>query len=316
VKENYFTTSFIDRAADKRSDDKWIYSKINDDNSRFILIRNENNLFGLSSQPLPIYLSKKDFHELKLRKRKAIFLGTIDKQAYFAVDLNGSEFSPAYLKKMNGAFIDLKKTTAALPARDSALLAYARAMVYWHSRQKYCGRCGSPTLSKEAGNLLQCNNEQCGQPHFPRTDPAIIVLASDGERCLLGSQPPWPENMFSTIAGFVEPGESLEQAVKREVQEETNIKVTDIKYISSQPWSFPSSLMLGFSAKAVSDDIKINDNELEEVRWFSRQEMVEGLQNGTLKLSSPFSIAYRLINDWFDLGELGELKTLYGHRLK
>lgn len=142
------------------------------------------------------------------------------------------------------------------------------------------------------GNTRRCTSPDCNQVLFPRTDPAIIVLVTDDDHCLLGRQPSWPEGRYSTIAGFVEPGESLEDAVRREVYEETNIHVGDIRYHSSQPWPFPSSLMLGFIAQAVSEEIHLNDGELEDARWFSREELASG------RVGLPFriSIARRLVD--------------------
>jgi len=311
VSENYFSTSFLERRAEKRCNEKWIEAKLADKSTLFLVLNKDLNLFSRENPQQPVYLSAADFKIHGIPFDSAILLGTEKNRAFFAADILDSSIAAAVEETKSAKFTDLKKTAALLAAKESALLAFARAMVYWHSRQRFCGTCGSRTISKEAGNLLQCVNKNCGQSHFPRTDPAIIVLVSDGDRCLLGSQPPWPENMFSTIAGFVEPGESLEQAVKREVQEETNIEVSDIKYISSQPWPFPSSLMLGFSAKAVSDNININDNELEEARWFSRQEIAAKLAEGSLKLPSRFSIAYRLIETWFDDGEMENLKNIF-----
>jgi NAD+ diphosphatase len=167
-------------------------------------------------------------------------------------------------------------------------------MVLWHGSQRFCGRCGSPSKTESGGNTRLCINGDCGIRIFPRVDPAIIVLVSDRERCLLGRQAGWPEGRYSTIAGFVEPGESLEDAVRREVFEETNIAVHEVRYHSSQPWPFPSSLMLGFTAEASSEAILLNDGELEDARWFSRKE----LESGFPKLPYRLSIARRLVDDW------------------
>ncbi|MGA2228712.1 MAG: NAD(+) diphosphatase, partial [Syntrophobacteraceae bacterium] len=145
-----------------------------------------------------------------------------------------------------------------------------------------------------------CVNPQCGVVHFPRTDPAMIAIIRFGEKCLLGRQSIWPEHMYSALAGFVEPGESAEGAVAREVFEEVGLRVKDIRYHSSQPWPFPCSLMLGFTAEAVDERITLDDKELEEARWFGRGELQEAVENGTVKLPPPVSIAYRLIEDWFD----------------
>jgi NAD+ diphosphatase len=150
------------------------------------------------------------------------------------------------------------------------------------------------SLVESGGNTRICGNDECGAQIFPRVDPAIIVLVSNDQQCLLGRQPSWPEGRYSTIAGFVEPGESLEDAVRREVAEETNIEVGEVRYHSSQPWPFPSSLMLGFTAEASSGEIQLNDGELEDAQWFTRKE----LRSGFPKLPYRLSIARRLVDNW------------------
>jgi NAD+ diphosphatase len=154
-----------------------------------------------------------------------------------------------------------------------------------------------------------CTNPRCGQHHFPRTDPAVIVLVTCGERCLLGRKSMWPEHMHSCVSGFVEPGETLEEAVIREVREETGVEIRSMYYHSSQPWPFPSSLMLGFTAEAANGDIRVDREELENARWFTREEMRQGLEEGTLRLPTPISVSFRLIEDWFDAGG-GRLRDL------
>jgi NAD+ diphosphatase len=160
----------------------------------------------------------------------------------------------------------------------------------------FCGICGSSAHSAAAGNSRVCANKDCGREIFPRVDPAIIVLVANGESCLLGRQATWPEGRYSTIAGFVEPGESLEDAVRREVYEETNVHVGKVSYHSSQPWPFPSSLMLGFVAEATSKEIVLNDGELEDARWFTREELVSDFP----KLPFHISIARRLVDHWIE----------------
>jgi NAD+ diphosphatase len=155
-----------------------------------------------------------------------------------------------------------------------------------------------------------CTNDACGRHHFPRIDPAIIVLVTSGERCLLGRKPEWPPKRYSTLAGFVEPGESLEAAVVREVREETSVEVESIHYFASQPWPFPSSLMLGFRAEAASDGIDVGEDELEDARWFTRQEMRDSIADGTLKLPFHLAISYHLIESWYDAGGLGPLRDI------
>jgi NAD+ diphosphatase len=185
-----------------------------------------------------------------------------------------------------------------LPDAEAGLLSYARAMMYWRQRHRFCGVCGSKMTASRGGHVLVCTNADCRHESFPRIDPAIIVLISDGERALLGRQAAWPAGRYSTIAGFVEPGESLEDAVAREVFEETGVRVDTMEYHSSQPWPFPSSLMLGFTAHAATTDIHLRDQELEDARWFTRADF----STGRLKIPPGLSISFRLIEHWFDAG--------------
>ena len=195
-----------------------------------------------------------------------------------------------------GHFGGLRDFVSLVPERDAGLLAYARAMVNWHRHHHYCGVCGSAYRMEDGGFVLACTSATCGHRSFPRLDPAIIVLVHRDQHCLLGRQPSWPADRFSTIAGFVEPGESLEDAVRREVFEETNIRTADCRYLASQPWPFPAALMIGFHAMACSDDIHLNDAELAEARWFAREE----LAGDSIVLPPRASVAYRLIEAWFD----------------
>ena len=182
--------------------------------------------------------------------------------------------------------------------RDAGLMVHAVGLANWHATHTHCPRCGAPTRSAKGGATRVCDAD--GSEHFPRTDPAMIVLVHDGaDRCLLGRQPIWPAGRYSTLAGFVEPGESAEQAVVREVLEETGVLVRDVTYSSSQPWPFPASLMLGFSARADADAQPVaTDGELEDARWFHRDE----LRDGSNMLPTPVSIAYKLITDWVNAG--------------
>ena len=191
----------------------------------------------------------------------------------------------------------LRDVGAVLSDQDAGLFVTAVALTNWHRTHVRCPRCGEPTEIVDAGWVRRCTAD--GSDHFPRTDPAIIVLVHDGgDRCLLGRQPSWPRGRYSTLAGFVEPGESLEQAVAREVLEESGVVVDDIVYRGSQPWPFPASLMLGFEARAMSGEVGTTDDELEDVRWFSRDD----LRSGRPLLPPPVSIAHWLITGWLERG--------------
>ncbi len=224
-----------------------------------------------------------------------LYLGQQDGQAFFAVvgDLP---------RRLGARPMGLRDVGAALGDRDAGLLVHAVALSTWHANHPRCPRCGAPTVSVRGGAVRRCSED--GSEHFPRTDPAMIVLVTDGaDRAVLGRQAIWPERRFSTLAGFVEAGESAEAAVVREVREESGVEVTSVSYQGSQPWPFPSSLMLGFRATCSPDaEPRPADGELAEVRWFSRDELAAaggwGGGNGPVLLPPPVSIAHRLITEW------------------
>jgi NAD+ diphosphatase len=239
-----------------------------------------------------------------------VLLGWLGETLYFAA---GIEDRCAVLPETAGPlgrFLDLRYVARQLDHEAGALAAQAKAMIHWLRQHRYCGRCGHPTEVEEGGYVVRCRNDACGQVHFPRVDPAIIVLVTRGPACLLGRQARWDTGRYSNVAGFVEPGESLETAVAREVWEETGIKIRAVHYHSSQPWPFPQSLMVGFTAVAASEAIHLNDGELEDARWFTREDIRAGLAQGTLGLPSAYSISFHLIEDWFDVGDCGRLRDL------
>ena len=199
----------------------------------------------------------------------------------------------------NGSLMGLREAAATLPRADGGLAAYAAALLNWHRRHRFCANCGHPTDVREAGHVRSCPN--CGAEHHPRTDPVVIMLVLRGEEVLLGRQPSWPPGRYSALAGFVEPGESLEEAVAREVREEARVEIGTPRYVSSQPWPFPSSLMLGFVAPWSSGEPVIGDEELEDVRWFSRKAVQEAVAGrGELQLPPPLAIARRLVDGWLE----------------
>ena len=218
-----------------------------------------------------------------------VLLGDISGVTRFSVDLSHLEESaiPFGLR-----FSGLREVATRVPEDDANLLAMATGLAIWHSTHRFCGACGGPTVSQAAGHERRCTS--CELVHFPRTDPAVIMLIHDGERCLLGRQAAWPTRMYSTLAGFVEPGESLEDAVRREVSEEAGIRVGVVTYVESQPWPFPRSIMLGFLGVAESTTISVDDNELAEAKWFT----AEDLRDGAVMIPPPFAISTRLINTW------------------
>jgi NAD+ diphosphatase len=307
---NHFTARGVDRVTDKRRDGEWLAARLENENTRFIPVWRSNNLFAAGEVANSVLLPPSDVQDLIHRTELIVLLGLSDDRAYFAVDVPAEGNLPPAGLAAFGQFRDLRRMADSLSEADCALLAYAKAMVHWHHHNRFCGSCGSPTTSSDAGHVRVCTDEACGRLHFPRLDPAIIVLVTSGDRCLLGRKPDWAPGRYSTIAGFVEPGESLERAVIREVQEETGVKVKEVRYFASQPWPFPSSLMLGFHARAGSEAIRIGEDELEDARWFTREEMRDGLRQGTLKLPFQLSISFHLIESWFDAGGVGPLRDL------
>ncbi|MBF0286463.1 MAG: NAD(+) diphosphatase [SAR324 cluster bacterium] len=297
--QNTFSAHPLNRAAERRLDKEWLDAQLSSPQTRIIPVWRLQNLF--LDEQTPLFLESKNAKSLLDLAESNTFLGKDAGKNYFAIGLPTKDSSIPERFSALGKFLELKMFGAFLGPREGALYAYARAMVYWHQRHRFCGDCGSPTASVIGGHQRDCTNDQCKQLHFPRTDPSVIVLVTHEDKCLLGRQPMWPKKMYSTIAGFVEPGESIENAVVREVQEETGVLVGEIHYQSSQPWPFPSSLMLGFHATAIDPAIHLKDDELEDARWFSREEVMEGKQNKTLKLPSIISISRYLINDWLNI---------------
>jgi len=191
----------------------------------------------------------------------------------------------------------LRSAGPRLSAADAALVVQAQALGEWHRGHRFCPRCGGALKVRDGGYVLECT--QCGRHHFPRTDPAVIMLVTDGERALLGRQPSWPPGRYSTLAGFVDPGESLEQAVIREVAEESAVQVNDVTYFGNQPWPFPSSLMVGFFARAVTTEIDVDGVEIEHARWFTREELRAEAEAETLVLPGGISISHSLVEAWY-----------------
>ncbi len=307
---NCFARQSIERASHLRRNDEWIAEKMADANARFVPVWQTKNLIADEEAPQAVFLKSSDSADLIKTADSITFLGKHNGKTYFAVGFDAAD--PSLLTALNrlGQFKDLRGVGGMLDDLQGSLLAYSRAIAYWHSCNRFCGNCGSPTKSSICGHIRVCTNPDCGREHFPRTDPAIIVIVASGRHCLLGRQPRWRKNVYSTLAGFVEPGESIESAVAREVMEETGIQVNGVRYHSSQPWPFPCSIMLGFIAEAERTEVSLDGAELEDARWFSRKEMQTAIKEKTLILPGRVSIAYRLIEHWFDAHSKIRLKKL------
>jgi NAD+ diphosphatase len=282
---NTFSGAPLDRAGARRTDERWVEDLRRDPNSRAIVVTGEGVLVEESDDPR--------LARVALDGGEPFLLGlSEDGSALFAVETDAESAPPGTRA------IGLREAAARLPQADGGLVAQATGLVNWHRRHPRCSVCGEPTKVAEAGYVRRCPS--CGALHHPRTDPVVIMLVTDGDRALLGRQARWPPGRYSALAGFVEPGETLEEAVAREVREEAGVEVRAPRYESSQPWPFPSSLMLGFVAEYAGGEPTVRDEELEDVRWFSRRELEEiraGRVDG-MHLPPRIAIARTLIDGW------------------
>jgi NAD+ diphosphatase len=330
----------LDRGTNQRKNKRWLAAEFTHEDTLFCVINDGQCLFDKAELLSPIYLTKTQLPTVNVDS--CLYLGrgylgkenlgrgglskdNVDKNkpaavSVFAIDFNKLRFSTQEALSDMGQWQGLRKVTANLSAIDASILALAKGLVYWHISHQFCGQCGHGNRSVEAGHARRCSD--CRNMTFPRTDPAVIMLIekmfSDGiPRCLLGRQASWAEGMYSTLAGFVDPGETLEQAVIREVLEETAVAVEKPQYIASQPWPFPASIMLGFTAVATSEKIDISQDDLDDAQWFSREQLSQFGVNASVsssgnvgdeatehpdspqyKMSSGDSISSYLINAW------------------
>jgi NAD+ diphosphatase len=295
---NFFAGPHIDRRSEAREDAVALAAVRNDAATRYVFSVGGRQLLQTvaADEPARIAFLAGDHPLVRASdERDLVLLGQFQDAWCMLVDLPAE--ASVVLPEAT-CLAELRPLAAILPAPESSLLAFARGLSLWRARQRFCGVCGHATRPTRAGHVMTCTHPQTPHEFFPRIDPAIIVLVSDGERALLGRQPSWPPGRYSTIAGFVEPGESLEDAVAREVREETGVEVDAIHYQSSQPWPFPASLMVGFRATAGARRQIRRGSELADVQWFSRAD----LRSGRVLLPPPQAIAHRLIGSWLDEG--------------
>ena len=302
-----YAGNLLDRGDQVRRDEAWLSQRAKDPGSRFlpmwdlnVLIANAQDAQGSNSPEGLGWLGINELGDLEI-DGNPIFLGLSDDTAHFVLDISKNERA---VKRINESgrwrFEDARRATESLSGADSGIVAQARAQVIWHSRNGFCSICGHETLVKRGGQVRQCS--KCETEHYPRTDPVVITVVTDGDRCLLGqsrgrlSQ----TNTYSALAGFVDQGESIEEAVAREIMEEAGIKVTNVRYHSSQPWPFPFSLMIGCHAEAATTEIAMDTEEMSDVRWFDRAEVLLALEgkNDKLTVPAPIAIAHYLIKAW------------------
>jgi NAD+ diphosphatase len=274
---NTFAGEVLDRAGERRHDEAWLAARRADPTTG-VVVADEAGVLVNGERPRLVEVDElPDGLDL-------VLLGVdVDGRAIFAADPGDA---------LPGERRGLRDLAPVISQADGGMIAHAVALLNWHRRHRFCSNCGARTESREAGHIRGC--PVCGVEHHPRTDPVVIMLVCDGDRAVLGRQAAWPTGRYSALAGFVEPGESLEEAVAREVREECGVRVADVRYRSSQPWPFPTSLMLGFHATWATGEPAIGDGELEDVRWFTRDEIAGG---GVL-LPPPQAIARRLIEEW------------------
>lgn len=302
---NFLTAAGLDRMPEPRRSPGSFDELIELEKALFLPVWGEKILLREGNSDDPLFLAKHELDPGYITRENCFLLGRREGNTYFVIDVEEMD-TDRFIGP--GDFAGLRKSRIDLKNWKGAMLAYATALVSWHRNNRFCGRCGHPTVVAELGQARYCTDSLCALPHYPRTDPAIIVAVTRGDKCLMARKDGWPDEMYSVVAGYVDHGESLEDTVVREVFEETGIHVRNVKYHSSQPWPFPYTLMLGYFAEAENEEIQIDNHELSEARWFSRQDIIKGLKEGTHRLPSHFSISRKLITDWFNSGEDGKLE--------
>jgi NAD+ diphosphatase len=302
VEPNVFTGGELDRAPERRRDPAWLAAQAADPAARAVLVGDAGVVVRAGEPRLALVPLA------SLEAPEPLLLGLDAAGPVFAVDPEGpADGTPRPAVGAHGErpphdgirAVGLRAAAASLPRADAGLAAHAAALVNWHRRHGHCSVCGAPTAVAEGGILRRC--PRCGAEHHPRTDPVVIMVVYDGaERVLLGRSPAWPPGRYSALAGFVEPGESLEEAVVREVREEAAVELGPPRYVSSQPWPFPSSLMLGFLVPWRSGEPRVGDEELEDVRWFGREAVTAAIEGRSAPLDVPprLAIARRLLERW------------------
>ena len=296
---NTFAGSPLDRAAERRTDEAWLAARLDDPTTRAVVFWNGDVLAAEEDGGLTLAWTAIDLaRRIAPSEEQTVFLGVDGDRAVFAFDLEASADPAVGPLAGRGAFVPLRDLGARGAAGEAAIAATAKGLFEWRRRHRFCANCGAASRPMEAGWKRAC--PVCKVEHFPRTDPVVIMLPVAGERCLLGHNVRFPAGRFSTLAGFVEPGETLEEACAREMKEEAGLTALSVRYHSCQPWPFPSSLMIGLIAEVAETEARADQTELAEVRWFTREEaraLLEGRIEG-LGAPPPFAIAHELLRSW------------------
>lgn len=297
---NYLTGSPLDRRGDLRQDPE-AFARLLETADHVVVAVLESQVLVRGDDPVRAALVEGPTAADLLRAvPTAALLGESDARLHWLADVD-PDVGARLAESHEARFTGLRSVSALLDRPSAAIFAHARALAHFHAHHGFCSRCGAATLPGGLGNWRRCSDESCGRITFPRTDPAIITRLQRGDQCLLVRQPEWRPRQFATVAGFVEAGESLEEAVVREVREEVGLEAVHVTYHSSQPWPFPSGIMIGFDVE-VRGEVTLDDPEIEEARWFTRSDMRDAHHRGEILLPSEFSISRRLISDWLDGG--------------
>ena len=295
-----FAGNPLDRGDQERRDEEWLEAQTRDPNARFLPLRNLDILLDRRSGIRLGWIDAAEVHRLNI-SATPLFLGILDDVSHFAIDVSEqNDVAGELVGDETRWFEEARDAAMALSPAEAGIVAQARMQVDWHARHRFCGVCGNQTYIARGGHMRRCPS--CKSNHFPRTDPVIIVVVGRGDECLLGqsrgrlSRLGW----YSALAGFVDQAESIEEAVRREVREESGIEVGEVRYHSSQPWPFPSSLMIGCHAQALTTEIRRDEEEMADVRWWSRADVLLALagKHPDLKLPGPIAIAHHLIKSW------------------
>jgi NAD+ diphosphatase len=299
----------LNRVAERRDDGEWIAAQASAPDAQYLLLDAAGEAFVHRDREALRWLDQHDYESLGLGI-PASFLGLIDTTPHFLLALDETAPVDRLEAGLEARRVSLRAAGLQLAAVEAGLFAYAKGLAHWQREMRYCNRCGAALERVAAGHRARCTNPSVAHMHFPRTDAAVIMLVEYEGACLLGRQVGWPPGRYSTLAGFVEPGESLEDAVRREVAEESGVIVDEVHYHSSQPWPMPASLMVGFIATASSPHITLRDRELEDARWFTPQQIVDGLADGSFLPSMALSVSYQLLAHWLKQRAGLDLDTL------
>jgi NAD+ diphosphatase len=294
-RNNTFASLELERFAELRGDRDWLGARVLAPGAQFVVLRDDGRILAVRETRSLLWLDRGQRERLA-GDVEPTYLGHAGGRDCFLLRVDDARVD-AIAAELGAGFATLRHAGRSWPPFEAGMFAYALGLANWQARTRFCSRCASPLTLDQAGHRARCTNPQCGMEHFPRTDPAIIVIVEYRDACLLGRMPRLPPGRFTTLAGFVEPGESLEDAVRREVFEEAGVRVAGCDYHSSQPWPFPASIMLGFTAQAEDARIEVGP-ELAEARWFTADQMIAGLQARELVLPPRVSVAYRLIEHW------------------